>query len=325
MSIVMVDFKNHKRMDQLKDAHRNAEADMEKVLGDRAAWAGFFLGVAMTTAIAIGVNRYSHDKTNPQDYKAIAHERLGDQETRLHALSKYNHELVTSGNWAGYKVVDTDKGAFSGVSTVFKVPAVISYNKKDIDVWTGLGGSPSEGLIQAGIAVSMNGAKVWIEMLPHPLKYVSGLSVKSGDKVRVSIDNMNKNGSSTSWKINFVNLSTGKSISESVHYKADVNSAECIVEKPWDASNGKGYTLKGMPDFGTVEFNSCTPKLTGSGVSDLNDTLNGSKNSMGVFLMEIMRGYQLDTTITDIGRGGQFKVNYVNNGHFAPANYQETF
>ena len=165
MSIIMVDFKKQERVDALKDTFRDEKAEKENRSENKAAWIGFIAGISITTAIAIGVNgyyRYEANKYYMQDNQVSSvysqrYQKQGpadDQKPLLDVLNITNSSFVASGNWAGYEMIAAKSGAFNGVAATFKVPEVTSYKNKDIDVWTGMGGSPSEGLIQAGVAVS---------------------------------------------------------------------------------------------------------------------------------------------------------------------------
>lgn len=331
---MMIDFKKHGRVDALKDTRREERTEKEKKLENTAAWIGLVAGISITTAIAVGVNgyyRYQANKYYMQNSRAAPvyaqrYRKQGsvyDQRSLLDMLNATNSEFIASGNWAGYEMIATKPEAFKGVSTTFKVPDVISYKNNDIDVWTGMGGSPAEGLIQAGIAVYGNVVKPWIEELPKARTYLSGMHIKNGDSISISVKNLSVDGSSNSWEIKFVDTNTGKSIFKSVEYKAAAHSAECVVEKPWNNAYGKGYTLRDMPDFGTVKFSSCMPMLTENGVDSAENTLNGTHRSMRALFMELVRGdSRLATTITGMGRGGQFDVNYVNNGSFLLTKYQ---
>ena len=335
MSIIMVDFKKRERIDALKDTLREEKTEKEKRVENKAVWIGLVAGVTITTAIAIGVNsyyRYEANRDYVQDNQAasVYSQRYGkqgsddSQKSLLDVLNVTNSELVTGGNWAGYEIIATKPGAFKGVSTTFKVPEITSYKNKDIDIWAGLGGSPSEGLIQAGVAVYGNSVKPWVEELPKARTYLSGMQIRHGDVISISVSNLSADGSSNSWKIRFADMNTGKSISESVKYKAAAHSAECVVEKPWNNAYGKGYTLRGMPDFGTVKFGSCMPALTENGVDYAEDTLSGTERSVKALFMELVRSdSRIATTITGMGSGGEFDVNYVNYGKFVATEYKK--
>ncbi len=337
MSIIMVDFKKHERVDALKDTLREEKTDKERKLENKAAWIGLVAGMSITAAIAMGVNsyyRYDANRHYMQDNQASSiysqrYKRQGsadDQRTLLNVLNITNSEFVATGNWAGYEMIATKPRAFKGVSATFKVPRITSYKNKDIDVWTGLGGSPSEGLVQAGVAVYGNAVKPWVEELPKARVYLSGMQIRHGDIISMSVNNLSADGSSNSWKIKFTDINTGKSISDNVVYKAAAHSAECVVEKPWNNAYGKGYTLRGMPDFGRVKFGSCMPMLTENGIDYAENTLSGTDKSIRALFMELVRGdSRLATTITGMGSGGQFDVNYVNYGNFVSTGYKKAF
>lgn len=333
MGIIIVDFKKHSREHRrsaLKEAHReDTEVKEERKPGNKPAVIGFVAGVSFAFAIGMGIDQYYQHKVDRHNVQVsqpalngylqryIKESSDGVQRPLLNALDMNNPRFIVSkSNWAGYAMKASERGAFKGVSTIFKVPTVISHKNKEIDVWTGLGGSPAEGLIQAGVAIYGNQVKPWIEELPKATVYVGGLVIKHGDEVIVSIKNMDRDGKGRSWDIKFVDINTGKSFSEKVNYKAAVYSAECVVEKPWTDVYGKGYTLKDMPDFGTVSFSSCTPELTEKGVVYAENTLNGASNSMRVLFIELLRSRSgLATTVTGIRNNGQFDVNYVKHGH----------
>lgn len=329
MSIIKVDFKKHGHS-ALKDVYRrDTEVKEERKPDNKPAMIGFVAGVSFAFAIGMGIDQYYQYKVDQHNVhgsqpalkgyiqRYIKESSDGGQRPLLNALDMNNPQFIASkSNWAGYAMMATEGGAFEGVSTIFKVPTTTSYKNKQIDVWTGLGGSPAEGLIQAGVAIYGNQVKPCIEELPKAQVCVDGLMIRHGDEVRVSIKNMGREGSGSLWNIKFVDINTGKSFSEKVNYKADVYSAECVVEKPWTNMYGKGYTLKGMPDFGTVSFSSCKPKLTEKGVRYAENTLNGESSSIRVLFIELLRSHsELATTVTGIRSDGQFDVNYVKHGH----------
>ena len=151
MSIIMVDFKKHERIDALKDTLRK-KTEEERKMENKAAWIGLVAGVAVTTAIAVGVNgyyKYGANRHYMQDNQAASvysdgYRKQGSSDRQrplLDVINITNSKIVASGNWAGYEMISTKPGAFKGVSATFKVPEITSYKNEDIDVWTGLGGT----------------------------------------------------------------------------------------------------------------------------------------------------------------------------------------
>lgn len=322
MSIIMIDFKNKRRVASLLDAHRKDDSEEKERKTERhAAFTGFVAGTLMAVAIAVGVqdmhdanHNWQAARNNNTEYSVTKTGSFRERYMQRNLLGTLNLEDSRYGvsfNWAGYEI-DGSNGAFKGVSASFTVPTAMWDGNKAIDMWTGLGGSPSEGLIQAGVEVSGSKVFPWVEELPKAQSRISGIEISSGDSVSISIDSRNKSGIGNLWTISIVDNTTGKRFSETLDYKVGTKSAECIVESPRTDIRAGGPILNRMPDFGTVSFGSCVPVFTKLGVKDAESTMDRESDSVKVMRMYILRrDGRLATSMSGIGSRGSFDVNYI--------------
>ena len=333
MGIIMVDFKNRKHTDSFRRARRQDDGKEDGgKLENKAALTGFVTGVAITVAVSIALAELPKIEHNFHVIKrddvvesvlnGNRFSSANNQQYLLDMLSAYRAKAKASENWAGYEV-DGTPGTFSGVSTAFTVPKITWSGSKAIDMWVGLGGKPSEGLIQAGVSASGSYIKPWIEELPKAANFINNMQIRQGDKISISIRNMEKDGKGSFWAVSFVDKTTGKSIYEKVNYKASIHSAECMVESPRTDLSQNNPILQNMPDFGTIKFSACTPSLTAQGIDEVNHALNSNSKSIGVLFMSILRDDgRFATKITDVRNDGRFSVNYVNDGPFLFTGYR---
>jgi hypothetical protein len=164
-------------------------------------------------------------------------------------------EGMTSTNWSGYII---DGGPFSVTTATFNVPNLTAAPTRTVtSEWVGVDGSdPTDrSLIQAGVTeVYDRGSNLvrfhaWWEILPA-LETVAPLTVRAGDRVRVSIGRV----SSGLWRIEITNLTRGGDFATTQPYRGPGRTADWIVEAPSDRS-GRVETLGHyVPDvsFGDV-------------------------------------------------------------------------
>jgi hypothetical protein len=144
-------------------------------------------------------------------------------------------EDVQSSNWSGYSSVG---GPYTVVKGTFTVPAPVAGTSPRAQVaeWVGVDGTSASdpSLIQAGVdeqadPYSPGGLDVapWWEILPATATPITTVPVSVGDKVTVTIWQV----SGTTWEINLVDDTTGKSFTTLPEkYTGPGSTAEWVVE-----------------------------------------------------------------------------------------------
>lgn len=142
---------------------------------------------------------------------------------------------IGSTNWSGY-VVSSKKHKITRVVSTFTVTRVSSPPSGFAAKWVGIGGFATNDLIQAGVAENANPSSqyfAWYELLPasetriHHCAGDSACTVKQGDKVKVTINEV----SSNKWKFTIVD-SRHWTWHKTVSYHSRRDSAEWILEAP---------------------------------------------------------------------------------------------
>lgn len=135
----------------------------------------------------------------------------------------------TSTNWAGY----VTSGPASQASAVITVPRVLSPSGS-ADEWVGIGGWDSPALVQAGVQEISMGQQAlvepWWEMIPQPQQFATGIMVRSGNKVLVSIVEARAN----LWRISMRDLTDGDAFAVAVRYRVVDPTADFVLERPSD-------------------------------------------------------------------------------------------
>jgi hypothetical protein len=130
--------------------------------------------------------------------------------------------------------------------------------------WIGIGGDCADSrcaasdptLIQAGAAsqVGRSGQPsfyTWFETLPSA-PVTTPLAARSGDRLSVAIGR----ASSSRWRIQLSNATTGKSWSTTVRYRSSQRSADFVTERPTLANpSGVGMPNRGATSFRNVRVN----------------------------------------------------------------------
>ena len=143
---------------------------------------------------------------------------------------------MTSSNWSGYAVTG---GPYSGVSGTFTVPSLEAGDTSadQMAVWVGIDGftTGDNSLIQAGVEeyVDPNNPGTfsvfpWWEILPAPETPITTVTVSPGDRVTVSI----KQVDTGEWTITLTDDTNGQSFTTTQPYGGPATSAEWIVEAP---------------------------------------------------------------------------------------------
>jgi hypothetical protein len=159
---------------------------------------------------------------------------------------------IASPNWAGWVL---SGATYTGVSGTFNVPTIYaSPTDTSTAEWVGIDGTgPSNPtILQLGVAedcfVATNSCYIrpWIELLPQPPIYLP-LAVTFGNRVTVAI----VQAGSGVWTVGIKNESTGQAWAANVGYSGPAQSAEWIVEAPFDVRSG---TVAPLGRFSPVTF-----------------------------------------------------------------------
>jgi hypothetical protein len=167
---------------------------------------------------------------------------------------------VTS-NWAGY--VSTG-GTYTSITGSWTVPTVnpTSQTTAADATWIGIGGVSGSDLIQIGTQDVMTTGTVstetFYEELPAGSETVPGVSVRAGDVVDASIDEV----SAGNWTLTIKDMTTGESYTNTVAYNSAASSAEWIEEAPSDETS-----VIPLDNFGIVSFNDATTRENGKTVT----------------------------------------------------------
>jgi hypothetical protein len=179
-----------------------------------------------------------------------------------------------SNNWSGYNqgTVEQNGKLFNAVSGTWVVPTATSHKSGENEYsssWVGIGGgcitadcSVTDGtLIQAGTEQDVNSKghasySEWWELIPAPSVTISGLQVRAGDQMFVSISEVAPN--SEVWTILVKNLTMGKSFSMTVPYTSTHATAEWIEETPVVIDSNGNVSVGPLPNLGSVHFSAAT-------------------------------------------------------------------
>jgi hypothetical protein len=171
---------------------------------------------------------------------------------------------ATSDNWSGYVLTG---GTYTGVKGTFNVPSIRAAPADTHTAeWVGIDGtSPSNpGIVQAGVAEdyssSTNTYSVtpWVEIFPAPPFRVP-LIVAPGDSVTVTISQV----AAGLWNIDLKDETTGREYATNQVYNGPGESAEWIVEAPFNTVTNSVETLGAFTPvtFGGLAVNPVTGGL----------------------------------------------------------------
>lgn len=148
---------------------------------------------------------------------------------------------ANSENWAG--LVDAG-GPFTSVTGTFTIPSLFTGESASqaMGAWVGIDGYGDTSLIQAGIAEAPDPSNSnafylypWWEILPNGPTVITTVTMSVGDSVTVTITQM----SGTTWQISLVDDTNGQSFSTEQTYSGPAQSAEWIVEAPYDTTTNE--------------------------------------------------------------------------------------
>jgi hypothetical protein len=163
-----------------------------------------------------------------------------------------------SSNWAGYAVAG---GPYSSVSGQWTVPTVSASGRAGFSaLWVGVDGFTSGALIQAGTEADFyKGAahySAWWEVLPAPAVTIRALSVRPGDRIRVTITR----ASSGHWRISVRDARSG-SYATTRPYAGPARSAEWIEEAPVVGGRATPLAVHGTVVFHDATLDGRSPNL----------------------------------------------------------------
>ncbi len=182
-------------------------------------------------------------------------------------------------NWSGYAVTGSS-GSVTSVSGSWRVPTV-SCQKGSLYAafWAGIDGFNSNTVEQAGVSAQCSGGSAaysaWYEFYPNPSITITGLTVRPGDAVSVTVTY--GNGAFT---ITLVDGSQSFRTSGTVSGAAR-SSAECITERP-----SIGGSITKLANFGTISFGQDYTSI-GSTCSATIGATSGTFGAFGSAVQEI--------------------------------------
>ncbi|MGC9153905.1 MAG: G1 family glutamic endopeptidase [Vulcanisaeta sp.] len=228
-----------------------------------------------------------------------------------HPLIKYYgvKGQVYSLNWAGY-AVPAHEYTVTSVAGSFIVPSLTCTKQTTyVALWAGIDGYNDSTVEQAGVLGECSGGKptysAWYEFYPSPAVFISGFTVKPGDKIYVNVTYIG-NGE-FQIVIKDVTENEAYTVTGSVS-NALLSSAECILERP--TVNGQLTTLA---NFGTAYFGQDYTNVMGTCYA----TVSGSTKAFGAFpsvveiIMTAYNGKILAEPSPLTSDGTSFTVTYV--------------
>ena len=177
------------------------------------------------------------------------------------AESRSAYKTVLATNWAGFAQHTKTKDFFSAVRDTWKVPTVKrrKSGKQFASDWVGIGGYSNGNLVQAGTSEWNSGRSAeynaWTEVLPHSEVVLTGLHIHPGDVICTTV----VESATNKWLLTVDDVTTHRSQSRTVHYRADGRSAEAIHERP--SVDGRTSTLATTDDvvFDPGSFSTARP------------------------------------------------------------------
>lgn len=171
-------------------------------------------------------------------------------------LNETSHEEYSE-NWAGAVLIGT---GYTGVTAEFTVPTPStpsggSSNKEYCaSAWVGIDGDTcGTAILQTGVDFCIQGGKVsydaWYEWYPDYAYDFSGISISSGDTIKVTVDATSKTAGSATVE----NVSTGKSVTHT--FSGNVDGDLCEYNAEWIVEDfEEGSSLIAFADFDSVTF-----------------------------------------------------------------------
>jgi Peptidase A4 family len=176
-----------------------------------------------------------------------------------------NAQQAASENWAGYAVQSKAGQSYSSVSGSWTEPSVSTSSGPGYSAfWVGLGGAnqQSQSLEQVGTSAELvNGQTqyyAWYELVPAAQTRLK-IAINPGDHISAMVT---VNG--TDVTVSLSDQTSGKSVSKTLQMSnPDTSSAEWIAEAPAAASQGGGYQILPLANFGKVTFTNASATAGG--------------------------------------------------------------
>jgi hypothetical protein len=216
--------------------------------------------------------------------------------------------LSTSSNWSGYaaesSIASPANNFVNAVSGNWQVPTLTCSPSQNtyVAIWVGIDGYSDGTVEQTGTeqqcvsGVQQNYA--WVEMYPHPMQTISGMTVSPGDAFTASVTVTNTG----QFAISIKDSTTGKSFSNTYNAKsAQRQSAEWIVEAPYS-----GGVLP-LANFGTVGFTNAQ-FTTSTGTFAIDGKGQGTYDT--ITMQDPNGGTATPSALSDSGAASSFTVTY---------------
>jgi len=209
-----------------------------------------------------------------------------------------------SSNWAGAVLETTGVTAVTGTFTIPK-PTVPSGGSTRTEfcgaAWVVIDGDTCQnGLIQTGVFWCVeNGAfsyEAWYEWIPQASIAYPGISVTSGNEIKVTVTKTSATGGVTTLE----NVSTGQTVSHT--FTGQTQGSLCGENAEWIVEDfTSGSSLVPFADFGTVTFTGSSAVVGGATVTP------ASANADTIILVSSSDAELTSTTVS----GGTVTVKYV--------------
>lgn len=209
-----------------------------------------------------------------------------------------------SSNWGGAALVTSGVTEVTGTFTIPK-PTVPSGGSTRTEfcgaAWVGIDGDTCQsGLIQTGVFWCVeNGAfsyEAWYEYIPQASIAYTGISVTSGNQIKVTVTKTSSNGGVTTLE----NVSTGQSASHT--FTGQTGGTLCGDNAEWIVEDfTEGNSLVPFANFGTVTFSGASAIVGGTTVTP------ASADADTIVLVSSSDSPLTTTTVS----GGTVTVKYV--------------
>jgi len=184
--------------------------------------------------------------------------------------SRDEFSVSESSNWAGAALETTGVTEVTGTFTIPK-PTVPSGGSTRTEfcgaAWVGIDGDTCQsGLIQTGVFWCVEDGEfsyeAWYEYIPQASIAYTGISVTSGNEIKVTVTKTNDNSGVTTLE----NVSTGETASHT--FTSQSGGTLCGENAEWIVEDfTSGDSLVPFADFGTVTFTGATAIVGGETVT----------------------------------------------------------
>ncbi|KAJ6164438.1 Aspergillopepsin-2 [Penicillium chermesinum] len=190
-------------------------------------------------------------------------------------LNATSHEEYSS-NWAGAVLIGT---GYTAVTAEFVVPLPSPpsggspFEQYCASAWVGIDGDTcSSAILQTGVDFCVQGNTVsydaWYEWYPDYAYNFNGISISTGDTIRVTVDASSK----TTGIATVENVSNGQSVTH--RFNGGVDGDLCEYNAEWIVEDFEsGSSLVPFADFGTVTFQNAVASKGGYSVGPAGATL----------------------------------------------------